>query len=201
MFTIRDSGEIHADVRAELERRVTSALESVSVAAEKNRLQLEQASQREAAIGSQHKLLTQATLDEERLQTLIEQVRGLLDRGRHGDTNSFEDAEQVARKRLELAPGNGTATAALFSAVAHDHLSKIYTLRNLRSNRFLETLYQVELSHVPFPDEPPVLYPPADVWRALTLARKERYDSVDLRSEEAAETWLYRMLDEPIPRP
>ncbi|MFN8707589.1 MAG: hypothetical protein ACK50J_12980, partial [Planctomyces sp.] len=63
----------------------------------------------------------------------------------------------------------------------------------------LETLYQVELSHVPFPDEPPVLYPPADVWRALTLSRKKRYDRVDTRTEEPVESWLYEMLEEPIP--
>jgi len=84
-------------------------------------------------------------------------------------------------------------------AEASGQLFKAYELVNLRHDRFLETLYQVELSHVPFPDEPPIQYPPADVWRALTLSRREKYESVSLRSEKPVELWLEQMLDEPIP--
>jgi hypothetical protein len=98
-----------------------------------------------------------------------------------------------------MTPGDGTATAALVVSESAGQLDKAYKLVNLRHDRFLETLYQVELSHVPFPDEPPVLYPPADVWRALTLTRKKKYESVDLRSEKPAEKWLRDMLDEPVP--
>ncbi len=78
-------------------------------------------------------------------------------------------------------------------------LNKAYQLVNLRHDRFLEVLYQVELSHVPFPDEPPIQYPPADVWRALTLVRKPRYESFDLRTERPVEKWLRQMLDKPVP--
>jgi hypothetical protein len=56
----------------------------------------------------------------------------------------------------------------------------------LNYDRFLETLYQVELSHVPFPDEPPIRWPPADFWRALT-ERREKWNSVDLRKLSPAE--------------
>ena len=122
-----------------------------------------------------------------------------MNRARHGDVYAYEQAQVVARTALDTEPGNGTATAALVMSVANDHLSRAYRLVHLRHNRFLETLYQVELSHVPFPDEPPVLYPPADVWRALTIARKKKYKSVALRSEKPVEIWLEEKLDEPIP--
>ena len=118
---------------------------------------------------------------------------------RHGDINGFENAETVSRTALDLKPGNGPATQALVMSEALGQLSKAYRLVNLRHDRFLATLYQVELSHVPFPDEPPIQYPPADVWRALTLTRVPRYESFDLRSEKPVEKWLQQMLKKPVP--
>ena len=199
LSTVRDSADINPEVRDELERRVISAIGSVQSEVEKNRLIQRQLAERQAVVEAQRKLLTETELEEERLQTLIDQVRGLLNQARKGDANAYEDAEEVSRTALSLKPGNGTATGALVLSEAAGQLDKAYKLVNLRHDRFLETLYQVELSHVPFPDEPPVLYPPADVWRALTLTRKPKYESVDLRTEQPTETWLNRMLKEPVP--
>ena len=199
LATVRDSADINPEVRDELERRVISAIGSVQSEVEKNRLIQRQLAERQAVVEAQRKLLTETELEEERLQTMIDQVRGLLNQARKGDSNAYEDAEEVARTALLLKPGNGTATGALVLSEAAGQLDKAYKLVNLRHDRFLETLYQVELSHVPFPDEPPVLYPPADVWRALTLTRKPKYESVDLRTEQPTDTWLNRMLKEPVP--
>ena len=44
---------------------------------------------------------------------------------------------------------------------------------------YLRTLFSVELSFVPFPDEPPVVYMPADQWEDLTI-RRQKYKAVDL---------------------
>ncbi|MFN8708998.1 MAG: hypothetical protein ACK50J_20135, partial [Planctomyces sp.] len=130
LSTIRDSSDISADVRAELERRVISALDAVQISAAKVRLIQSQAAQREATVESQRKLLADAALDEDRLKQLIASVAGLLKRARKGDIDSYEDAEQVARKALEMAPGDGTATAAVFVSEAAGQLSKAYDLRN-----------------------------------------------------------------------
>ena len=67
-------------------------------------------------------------------------------------------------------------------------------MRALRADRFLETLRQVELSHVPFPDEPPVRWPPAEVWQALTERRK-KWASVSLERHSKAEVRISRALD------
>lgn len=197
--TIRDSADVSPEVRDELERRVIAAIGSVEIRREKALIEQRQQAQAEAILESQRKLLTQTTLREEQLKTRIEQVRGLLDRARHGDSEAYDDAVDVARDALLDEPGNGPATQALVMSVAGGYLDKAYRIVRLRQDRFLATLYQVELSHVPFPDEPPVLYPPADVWRALTLTRKKKYESFDLRSEKPAETWLRNLLDEPCP--
>ncbi len=44
-------------------------------------------------------------------------------------------------------------------------------LKRLREDRYLLTLLQVEKSFVPYPDEPPVHFPPASVWRELRERR------------------------------
>ena len=196
--TIRAEQNMNPAAKAELERRVRNAIAGIQAQRERNIERQKQVALQEAVKEAQAKLLTQAELEEGRLETLIDQVRGLLERARHGDQNGFEDAEQVSRTAIEMKPGNGAAAAALVLSEASGQLDKARRLVELRHDRFLEVLYQVELSHVPFPDEPPIQYPPADVWRALSLTRKARYESVDLKSEKPIEGWLRRMLDMPV---
>ncbi|GAB5439817.1 MAG: hypothetical protein Fues2KO_01660 [Fuerstiella sp.] len=196
--TIQSSPDISPDIRAELERRVIAAIGDIRSRVEVLTLRQKQIARDEAVREAQKLLLEEELLLEARLETQIERIRGLLDRGRHGDIDAFEEAEAQSRITLDDKPGSGTATQALVMSEALGQLDKAYRLVNLRHDRFLEVLYQVELSHVPFPDEPPILYPAADVWRALTLVRKPRYESSDLRSEAPVETWLRQMLDKPV---
>ena len=196
--TVQSSADISPDVRSELERRVIAAIGEVSSRVAINALVQKQIARDEAVREAQKRLLEEERVLESRLEIQIEKIRGLLDRGRHGDINAFEDAEFESRITLDQKPASGPATQALVMSEALGQLDKAYRLINLRHDRFLEVLYQVELSHVPFPDEPPILYPPADVWRALTLTRKPRYESSDLRSEAPVEKWLRQMLDKPV---
>ena len=41
-------------------------------------------------------------------------------------------------------------------------------LRVERQKGVVDALYQVERSHIPFSDEPPIVYPDAEVWQRLT---------------------------------
>ncbi|MFO0980033.1 MAG: hypothetical protein U0996_26785 [Planctomycetaceae bacterium] len=197
---VRSSKEVAPEKQAELDRRLVDAISKVDIARQTNEIREKQLQEARANLEARDELQQEMLQEEQRLETLISQVRGLMDRARHGDSPAYEEAEIAARTAIEMKPGNGTASAALVMSESSGQLSKAYELINLRHDRFLETLYQVELSHVPFPDEPPILYPPADVWRALSIARKEKYKSVSLRSQKEIERWLEKMLDEPLPR-
>jgi len=199
MSTVRAANEVAPDIRQQLESRIGNAIATV----QNRRDQLEGIRERRA-VGraveeAQANLLARQGQKEKELETLIDQVRGLLVRAREGDTYAYEDAETVAREALALEPGNGPATQALMVAEASGQLDKARRLRELRADRFLETLYQVELSHVPFPDEPPVQYPPTDVWRALKLTRQADNYVTSLKSDSATERWLTSLLSEPVP--
>ena len=54
-------------------------------------------------------------------------------------------------------------------------LDDLMTVRAARQTGFVDSLYQVERFHVPLPDDPPILYPDAEVWRELTARRREIY--------------------------
>ena len=47
-------------------------------------------------------------------------------------------------------------------------------------------MMQTEKSHIPYPDEPPVHFPPAAVWRELTALRREAYLNSNLGEQPAA---------------
>ena len=154
------------------------------------------AAERRSQIEAEARLIAEAAQREEDLEMLIDRVRALMEEGRHGVPGAFLRAEDVARHAVAIAPESGVAAAALFNAEAAAQLDRAAYLRALRSEKFLETLHQVELSHVPFPDEPPIVWPPAEVWQALT-ERRRKWSSVSLESTSPAEDRIRRSLVDP----
>ncbi len=59
-------------------------------------------------------------------------------------------------------------------------MRELNELKRVREERWLLVLNQVDRSFVPFPDEPPVQFPPIAAWKALRDLRKERYESSGL---------------------
>src|SRR3569623_544210 len=56
--------------------------------------------------------------------------------------------------------------------------------------------HSIQRSSIPLSDDPPVIYPDADVWRLLT-ERRQKYRSVDLARNNPAEVKIIKALDEP----
>jgi hypothetical protein len=94
---------------------------------------------------------------------------------------------------FELDPYSGITSAAVFNTEAAGQLDQAQRLRARRADRWLETLHQTEIAHIPFPDEPPVAYPPAEVWQFLTQKRK-KWESVDLVRNNPIEEKIRRTL-------
>jgi hypothetical protein len=195
--TITAAGDVEPELKTQLVRRLHDTMQDLRNIRERINLERVARAERLAQAEARRRSLEQMSLEEDRLVQLIEQVRALLVQAEHGDDAAYEEAEAVARDAINLRPGNGPATQALFVAEAAGQLNKAYRLRALRADRFLETLYQVELSHVPFPDEPPILWPNAQVWRAIT-ERRRKWAQVDLRSESKSEQRISDALDQPV---
>jgi len=103
----------------------------------------------------------------------------------------FELAYQEAQLLIQERVNRGQtvppqAVASYIISQQATHLREWNELVRLRNDRFLLTMLQTEKSHIPYPDEPPVHFPPASVWRELTAGRKERYENIALGAEPSA---------------
>ncbi|WP_145308376.1 vWA domain-containing protein [Gimesia fumaroli] len=190
---VKSTSDIDIDLRQQLERRLNNMMVDVRSQMEVAETRRIRQQQQLAQLEQQKRLVDQVLLEDEKLEQLIDRVRSLIQDGKHGNSDAYEEAEAVSRVAVDMEPGNGPATAALFTSEAAGQLDKVFRMRSLRADRFLETLYQVELSHVPFPDEPPIRWPAAPVWTALTERRKQ-WAAVDLHRNSPAEQRIFEEL-------
>ena len=192
---IKSATDIDADDKAQLLKQADAALTDLKNKQEVLRGRIQASEQRKAEQEAQQRVIDYGAEQNEKLKQLVDRIRALMDDGYHGDSNAFEEAEAVARIVESMTPNSALGAATVFTTEAAGQLSKAEHLRSLRYDRYLETLYQVELSHVPFPDEPPVRYPPASVWQNLTLKRK-KWKSVDLHKDSPNEQKISDALDQ-----
>ncbi|MBI1346394.1 hypothetical protein GC163_08895 [bacterium] len=187
LTSVRAAIDVNPEDRARMIKQLEGELLATTTSLEQLRQKRDRMQQSLAQQEAQKRLAEQMLLDEERLENLIDRVRALMEEGRHGDDAAYGEAQAVADVAVDLRPGDGTATAARFDSEAAEQLLRAFRLRARRADQFLEVLHQVELSHIPFPDEPPIRFPPAAVWNALSQRRKARYASVDLKKNSPQE--------------
>jgi len=125
---------------------------------------------------------------EEKITALMDRFHSLMD-----ERNYFA-AEEAAREAVALDPNEVTPQVALIASQKVRYVSDWEELLELKRRSIVDALWQVEASHVAFPDEPPVTYPDREVWRELTLSRK-KYASIDLAKPGGAEEKIFTALN------
>lgn len=110
----------------------------------------------------------------------------------------YDVAEEASLLALKIVPNDPTATSAATLAAATKYIDESITLRYKRERGFVEGLQSVERSFVPIMDDPPIVYPEADVWRRLSEHRKERWESNDLTVTDPVEKEIRKMMDRTI---
>ncbi len=188
--------DIDPDAREKLRSRVQAAIDQLMVTKlriDNERIQL---IEKNAAAQARDLAVDQLVQRDEQIEQMIDKVRSLMAEGFIGNADAFERAEEVARATFELAPYSGVANAAIWDSEAAGQLDKAQRLRYLRYDKLLATLQEVEKAHVPFPDEPPIVYPAPEVWKALT-ERRQKWASVDLVRYNKTEEKIRRALSQP----
>jgi tetratricopeptide (TPR) repeat protein len=108
---------------------------------------------------------TKARLD--RFRSLMHQARFEL---------AYREAQVMEQERINrglVVPPEVYATYRIGQSATQ--LREQKEMKRLREDRYLLTMMQVDKSFVPYPDEPPVHFPPASVWRELR-SRREKYE-------------------------
>lgn len=139
-------------------------------------------------------------LANERLTRRIEREKQLMDRfNALVDERRYIEAQEVAQIVEEIDPEGVTPRVATHWARHKRHEYLMAAARAARWQATWDTMYQVELTAIPFSGEPPIIYPEADVWEELTK-RRERWASVDLSAQSKAEERILSALRSPLKR-
>jgi tetratricopeptide (TPR) repeat protein len=120
--------------------------------------------------------------EEDRTKARIDAFRQLMQQARY--ELAYQEAQLMVQERISRGLDVPAAvTAGYIIGQQATQLREWRELVRIRQDRFLLTMMQTEKSAIPYPDEPPVHYPPAAVWRELTALRKEKYSNQALGEE------------------
>jgi len=179
---VRQTAELDPAVRDQLIDQLQAAVRE----AERRQARIEQERQRtyeRLAAAKERQIQAENLLrKQEKLRQLMERFNSLMDEGQ------YRLAEEAAASEAQaLDPDNPVPVLATLHARTVGYWNDAMALRVARQKAVVDTLYQVEKSHVPFPDEPPIVYPPAEIWQEITARRVPRYRSMDVAQRGPAE--------------
>ena len=177
--------------RARLQGLIAS---DIQVAARREAVVSEQIASAEAAAAQaaqSQRLLTERARVESSVQQLVERFNALIAQQLYVEANT-----EIAPVINEIAGGTVIATVTETKSSTESNFNLIRDVIYAKRRGFVDVLYQNEKSSIPVSDEPPVLFPPADVWRRLSAVRLERYGSIDLAGTNPSEQRIYRALGE-----
>jgi len=186
---VRQSTGVNPDVRSQLASQIESVLQTAS------REQFEKTVRdiRTAEIAAQAQERRQINEDlflkEAKLTQLMARVSSLMDEER------YLDAENVALTAQALKPMHPGIHSGVLTSRTTSYVEKTRKLRDLRQRGVVDVLNTVEEAHIPTPDEPPIVYPPAETWQLLT-ARRAKWKSVSLESDNPRERKILQALDD-----
>jgi tetratricopeptide (TPR) repeat protein len=180
---VRDNPDLSERIRQLLSSRLEMGLRDVATQGKVIKSNREEELRQLADSRRRTELETTQTFEQERTRRRMLQFANLMAQARYED--AYLQALAVQQDAINTGrPVPVAATAAYDVGLVANNLSQLQELKRVREERFLLTLMQVERSHVPFPDEPPIQFPPAAVWRELTRLRKEKYESSGLTEDD-----------------
>jgi uncharacterized membrane protein YgcG len=197
-FMVENTPDLSAEVRQQLRDRVETAIRTARRRVIEFREKAARDQERIAVGKELERINLELRLSEERLKQIMDRYTALMEEGRYtiADDEIAIEVENLDRQAAITRQNAGVLAESVVSAGRMQRgYYQLFEVQRLRRKNFLEALYQVEHSHIPFPDEPPIVYPPAERWEELTLARK-KYASVDLAKQGSKEEKVYKALNE-----
>ena len=162
--------QLSAAVRGRLARDLEFAMRDVQTQGAEIKRRIDAERERVArARQSITEIEQQETLDRQ-TQARITQFKELMQRARFEE--AYQEAQVMIAERVDRGlPVPVESIGAYRIGQSAYHLRELRELKRIRENNYLLTMLQVEKSFVPYPDEPPVHFPPARVWQELTARR------------------------------
>ncbi len=178
-----------AETKSDLRQKLQSGIKTASTAKYKFDAKVAEFEQNEAARIQRQRLLSDIERRELRLARLVDNFNSLL------NERNYEAAEDVAISGTDLAPESEEANSIYEYSQIAANFARVWRLREIRQQKFLDTLYEAEKSYVPFAAEPPLVFPDPEEW-ARKKAMRAKYQNIRLLGNENDEKIL-RALEEP----
>ncbi|MGH7174272.1 MAG: hypothetical protein ACRELG_28730, partial [Gemmataceae bacterium] len=173
---VQHNFELIRTARDSLSDRLQRALQQIDIRGSVVRRDRDEALNTLANADARRTLNEAQRLEQGKVRERMRVYHNLMDQAR--EQQAYRHAQEIRadliKKGLPVPPA---VTGAYATALVGYHLREEQELRRIRQERWLNVLLQVERSHIPFPDEPPVEYPPSAEWKALSEFRKARYES------------------------
>jgi hypothetical protein len=136
--------------------------------------------------------------DGQKVKQLMERFDYLIHEGKYNEAeeDAAGEAAKIVDSRMDR-PANPQVIDATLCARAGGALENQLIARVAKQKGFLDTMWQVEKSHVPTPDVPSIVYPDGEVWRELSARRIEKYAAADLLHRGPAEKKIDEALKSP----
>ena len=188
MQDIRQVTGVDGEVRDQLMAQIESAIrEGERRRVEKDRLDALSA-ENLANARERQRLVESLERSEARQKQILDRFNALMDEG------NYSDAQEAAIEARNLDKDSVHAELAVRTARQRGNVERILDIRDRRHRMYVESLSQVEESLIPFPDEPPLVYPDAEVWEELTN-RRAKYKAIDLASTGGVEEKILKELE------
>ncbi|HZT82485.1 MAG TPA: VWA domain-containing protein, partial [Gemmataceae bacterium] len=174
---VRSDAELAPEARQRLAGRLGRALRSADQRGARIKQDIDQRLQVLARERERLAVETARMATEDRVRERMRVFHNLMNQAR--EKTAIEQASKLREDLVSRGlPVPAAVTAAYAQSLAGYHLREVQELRRIREERWLATMLEVEKSHVPFPDEPPVRFPDAEKWRRLSEFRLDKYESM-----------------------
>ena len=188
---VRRTPELDPAGRVQLESRLTAGIQAVARSESDMRERIARSEAVQSTASASRRLLAERERRGATIQQLVERFSALLEQQLYAAANN-EIAPQVHEMDPESVIDRVVETES--NSLANYRL--IMDVIKQRNRGFVDTLYLCEIGLIPFVDEPPIRYPPAEVWQALSARRLERYGTIDLSGGNETERRIFRALRE-----
>jgi tetratricopeptide (TPR) repeat protein len=188
LIQLRDHPDLSDNLREALMTRLQAALRDVTSQGRAIKMRKEQEQLNVAQVKKRRDDEQQRQTWEERAEAQYRIYKSLMNTARVEERVRDEVLaglmDMRAQAQMHGQPVPTPALASYYITMADYHLQQFTDLNRLRSRRFLEVMLAVEKSHVPFPDEPGIYFPPLSTWEAIRKLRKEKYEVSSLPDDD-----------------
>ena len=187
---IEAAPELTAEVRGQLRTQVITAIREGQRRLTEKQQRDQIAAARRAAGAERRRILDASLREQEKLKQINARFSSLMNEGR------FREAEDAAYRAREMAPRDPFVVASVHTSRMTGYVNNQMALRETRHKGVADALFATERAHVPVSDEPPIVYPNAQVWEELTR-RREKYSAMSLEKTGSAEEQIFDALRQP----